>query len=179
MINILNIQKLEIFNGIDALELESLLNETEYTFIPAGQVIFTENQSGDDFYVLIEGSIKISKILGNDDEETVIAIRKAGDVFGEMALIDEKPRSATVTAVFNSHLLRFRKNEFSRLMSCYPQFFINIIKILTHRLRESGEIQVKKLLAQNKKLKDTIQQKNTYIQSLEKEMRDIRNKKRQ
>jgi CRP-like cAMP-binding protein len=97
-----------------------------------GQVIFCENEPGNDLYILQRGKVRITKyIQGNDVQLNVM---KPGDIFGEMALLENKPRSASATAVDETELLVINKQNFEIMTEKQPQLMTRIITILSERI---------------------------------------------
>lgn len=113
-----------------ALDL-SVFNRFAVTF-KAGSVIFCEYEPGDSFYLIQSGSVKIVKIFG--DIEKTIDILQPGEFFGEMALLEEAPRSATIIAVEESKLLEFNRENFEILMQGNPQIALKLLKLFAKRI---------------------------------------------
>ena len=88
----------------------------DYMLYTAGQVIFEEGQLGEEMFVLLEGELVITL------EGTPIDRLEAGSIFGEMALVDDQPRSATVAAVVDSKLLVINEARFVELLRDHPDF---------------------------------------------------------
>lgn len=106
-------------------------------------VIFRENHKGDTMYIIQSGRIKISK-KGPEAEKT-LAILGKGEFFGEMALLEDKPRSATATVIENAELLCIPKEALETMLAQKPQFAIRMLRKLCERLREADE-QLKNLM---------------------------------
>lgn len=92
-------------------------------------IIFLENEPGDKFYFIQEGKVRIAKII-NDIEKT-IDILEPGSLFGEMAILEAQPRSASAIAEGDVKLLEFTKENFVALLKMNPSFGINLIKKFT------------------------------------------------
>lgn len=97
-----------------------------------GDIIFCEYEPGANFYFLLEGRVKIIKILS--DKEKILDILQPGEVFGEMAIIEEAPRSATIVAMDNVKLLEFNKANFEILITSKPEIAIKLLKIFANRI---------------------------------------------
>jgi CRP/FNR family transcriptional regulator, cyclic AMP receptor protein len=95
----------------------------------AGEVIFNEGDTAQDLFVVQSGKVEIR--LGNRVIETV----GANDIFGEMALIDHAPRSATVVAVTDVKLVPVGEKQFLFLVGRTPYFSLNVMRTLARRLR--------------------------------------------
>ncbi|MCB1140909.1 MAG: cyclic nucleotide-binding domain-containing protein [Leptospiraceae bacterium] len=97
------------------------------------QMIFCENEPGNDLYIVQKGRIKISKIIQNND--VILNIMKPGDIFGEMALLDNKPRSASAIAMDDDvELMVINKKNFEVMTKQQPQLMTRIITILSERI---------------------------------------------
>jgi CRP-like cAMP-binding protein len=97
-----------------------------------GDIIFCEYEPGINFYFLIEGRVKITKII--DDKEKILDILYPGEIFGEMAIIDEAPRSATIVAMDNVKALEFNKANFEVLMTAKPELAVKLLKVFANRI---------------------------------------------
>ncbi|MDC7241433.1 MAG: Crp/Fnr family transcriptional regulator [Spirochaetales bacterium] len=109
----------------------SVFNRFAVTF-KAGSVIFCEFEPGDSFYLIQSGSVKIVKIFG--DIEKTIDILQPGEFFGEMALLEEAPRSATIIAIEETKLLEFNRENFEILMQGNPQIALKLLKLFAKRI---------------------------------------------
>ncbi len=104
--------------------------------VPKGEIIFKEGDLGEEMYFIRKGKVKISK--GEEANEKVLAILKDGDFFGEMALIDGSPRSATATAIEDTDLLIIDKESFTAKINENP-LIAYVMEVLTKRLRTCDE----------------------------------------
>ncbi len=95
----------------------------------SGEVVFQEGNKGDFMYVVLEGEVSI--IAGNQ----VINELSKGDLFGEMALIDNSPRSATATVKSEATLAQVDQADFLFLVQHSPYFSIHVMRILAERMR--------------------------------------------
>ncbi|MFN4150784.1 MAG: Crp/Fnr family transcriptional regulator, partial [Candidatus Sericytochromatia bacterium] len=102
-------------------------------------IVFHEGDYGDALYIIKNGRIKIAKVA-IDGREKTLTILKAGDFFGEMAIFDDMPRSATAEAMDHDvKLLSISKNDFEQLIMSTPSIAIRIMKDLTRRIRQVNE----------------------------------------
>jgi CRP-like cAMP-binding protein len=97
-----------------------------------GDLIFCEYEPGDSFYLIQEGRVQISKILG--DIEKTIDILQPGEIFGEMAILEEAPRSANAMALDPVRALEFNRENFEILLRGNPQIALKLLKLLTKRI---------------------------------------------
>ncbi len=109
------------------------LNGEEFTrTYPKNTMIFSEAQPGKEMYIIQKGSVKITKI--QNDNEVMLALLKAGDMFGEMSLLEDKPRSASAIAHEDTVLMAVNKANFTRMVSNQPQLISRLTQILSERL---------------------------------------------
>lgn len=97
-----------------------------------GEMIFCEFEPGNEFYLIQTGSVRVVKVI-NGVEKT-LDVLKAGEFFGEMAILENAPRSASIIAYEDSVLLEFNKDNFEMLMQGQPQLAFNLLKILSKRI---------------------------------------------
>ncbi len=111
--------------------------------VPNGQIIFKENEDGEQMYIIQEGSVKISKMIAG--KEHILAILNKGDFFGEMAIVSRLKRTATATAVGEVQLLAFNREGFITMIEKNAKIGLNIIDKLCRRI-ESANQQIKMLV---------------------------------
>ena len=97
-----------------------------------GDIIFCEHEPGDTFYLIQSGRVQIVKVL--DDIEKNIDILQPGELFGEMAILEEAPRSATVIALDQVKALEFNRENFDILMQGNPAIALKLLKLFTKRI---------------------------------------------
>jgi len=106
--------------------------------LPAGRVIFRKGDAPDGCYLILEGAVKVS-LPEADGQEPLLAILGKGDVVGEMALLDQLPRSATVTALKGCELCHLSTATFERLALSEIAVFRQLLQIMSTRLRAGNE----------------------------------------
>jgi CRP-like cAMP-binding protein len=97
-----------------------------------GELIFSEFEPGDSFYLIQAGRVRITKIVG--DIEKNIDILSAPEIFGEMAILEGAPRSATAIALETVKVLEFNRANFEILMIGNPQIALRLLKVFTKRI---------------------------------------------
>ncbi len=97
-----------------------------------GEIIFAEYEPGDSFYLIQAGKVKISKIVG--DLEKTIDILQPPEIFGEMAILEGTPRSATAQAIDTVKVLEFNRANFEVLMMGNPQIALRLLKLFAKRI---------------------------------------------
>ncbi len=98
----------------------------------AGEIVFSEYEPGDSFYLIQAGRVRITKIVG--DIEKNIDILQAPEIFGEMAILEGAPRSATAIAIETVKVLEFNRANFEILMMGNPQIALRLLKVFTKRI---------------------------------------------
>ncbi len=125
-----------LFKDISLDSMKVIASITNEVYFNDDEDIFTEGDSGDAMYLIIKGYVRIHA-LGKQ-----IAIRGANEFFGEMAIIDDRPRSATATSIGKSILLRIDRNDFFRMMQNDTNILRNLLKALVSRLRDDIKITI-------------------------------------
>ena len=100
-----------------------------------GEIIFCEYEPGNDFYFINSGRVKICKIIQN--REKTIDILEPDDVFGEMAILEEEPRSASVIAVDAVKVLKFHRDNFDTLLAGNPQLAYKLLIVFSKRIYDA------------------------------------------
>ena len=101
-------------------------------FYPKDTMIFPEGMPGTELYIIQKGQVKITKIVG--DSEILLAVLKPGDIFGEMSILENKPRSASAVAFEDAYLLAVNKANFERMVKTQPQIVTRLTTLLSERL---------------------------------------------
>ncbi|HUT01576.1 MAG TPA: cyclic nucleotide-binding domain-containing protein [Phycisphaerae bacterium] len=104
-------------------------NAADARAVPAGETIFEEGDPGDKMYVILEGEVSVR--VGGED----VSLVGAGSIFGEMALIDDSPRSASAVAKTHCRLVGVDEPRFMQLVRQTPQFALEVMKLIANRLR--------------------------------------------
>ena len=113
---------------------ESLFDKFGKVFEP-GQIIFCEYEPGNDFYFLQDGRVKITKTIGTTQK--TLDVLSQGDIFGEMAILEEEPRSATAIAIDTVKVLHFNRENFDSLMHGNPQLAYRLLVIFSTRIYDA------------------------------------------
>jgi CRP-like cAMP-binding protein len=99
---------------------------------PKDTMIFSEGEPGDMLYIIQQGSVKIAKVV--DNNEVLLAVLKAGDIFGEMALLEAKPRAANAVAYVDCVVLAVNRANFTQMISTQSQIIARLTTLLAERL---------------------------------------------
>jgi CRP/FNR family transcriptional regulator, cyclic AMP receptor protein len=123
-----------IFAELSDADIASLSKLATRRRYPKDTVVFFENEEGDFFFMILEGRIKVT-ILGDDGREVILSILGPGDFFGEMALLDDEPRSATVVAVTDLQTLSIAPFNFRSVLKSNASITYKVLLGLCQRLR--------------------------------------------
>ena len=104
-----------------------------------GQVIFKEGEQGSELFIIIEGEVEIRKRTSSNTSKTLITFHK-GDIFGEMAIVEGKPRSATAIAVTPCRMLVMNEALLDSMLENNPDFAKKMIRILSERIRKANAL---------------------------------------
>ena len=138
------LRAIPLFATLDEVVLEEIAGFLIERKFPKDAIIFEEGSVGDYMYLIREGQVKVTK-MSEDGREKILEILAAGDFFGDMALVDREPRSASVKTTRPCVLLALSRQDFLSLLRQNPEISMGIIHELTRRLRETDE-QIRGLL---------------------------------
>ena len=132
------LSKVPLFQGLPESEVVpfgDLMRERSY---PKGSVILFEDDPGDALYVVAKGQVKVV-LIGEDGREVILSVLGEGTFFGEMALLDDEPRSAHVIAMEDSTVLALRREDFRARLRNSPEVAIALLRELSRRLRRADD----------------------------------------
>jgi CRP/FNR family transcriptional regulator, cyclic AMP receptor protein len=127
-----------MFSGLQRDELLKFAELTRERTYPKGSVILFQGDPGDSLYVLRQGRAKVV-LIGEDGREVILGVLEPGAHFGELALIDDQPRSAHVIAMEDSQLLILRREDFRRRVEANPSVAWALLMELSRRLRRADQ----------------------------------------
>jgi len=135
--------ELIIFHLLDPEEMEQILPYFEVMDCPAGTTIFKEGDEGDYACFIAAGQFEVKKQTEFKGKQVIIALLGKGSIVGEMSLIDQHPRSATVVSRVDSKLIILRREAVESISRKFPHIGIKILKglnrVLSMRLRQTVE----------------------------------------
>jgi CRP-like cAMP-binding protein len=131
MYNIVRQVVVEVTAAILMSKFDILRYESDPLSFKKGAVIFEEGEPGDCMFFVIDGTVSVR--IGGVDRTRV----ESGEIFGEMALIDHAPRSATAVAATDCRLAAVNEQRFLRLVGEVPMFALHLMQVITHRLRRA------------------------------------------
>jgi signal transduction histidine kinase len=133
------LESAELFRNLQPDELRALRSVTLERQYAAGQDIFHEGDPGDGVYVVKDGLVEISGLL-NQDTRRVLAQIPPGGMFGEMAVIEHRPRSASAKAATESIVYYIPRGEMLSLIKRSPGLSLSLLQVISHRLREFNHV---------------------------------------
>ncbi len=137
------VRNVPIFSELDEKELRKIADIGISRKYSKNAIVFLEEEAGAALFIIVSGKVKVVR---TDDEgkEVILSILGPGEFFGEMAILDGLPRSATVVSIEESELFMIHRREFLQLIENSPQVAVSLLRELTGRLRKADE-QIKSL----------------------------------
>jgi len=133
------------FAGLLSEELQALESDGDLRTYPADAVIFAAGDQGDGFYVVESGRVQIVAVVGRD-ERRILATIGPGDFFGEMAVVDDAPRSASAIAEVETKARFLARDKLLHLLGRRPQLALNIIREFSIRMRALNQKYVDEII---------------------------------
>jgi CRP/FNR family transcriptional regulator, cyclic AMP receptor protein len=124
------LKRAPLFEGLSKKELAEIARVTEDLEVPAGKVLCKEGDTGQEFFVIVKGKIEVSR------KGKPIAARGGGDFVGEIALLEDTKRTATVTATTPLHVFVLTRQDFRRLVAANPSVERKVMQALARRVLE-------------------------------------------
>jgi CRP/FNR family cyclic AMP-dependent transcriptional regulator len=132
------LKKVPLFSQLAPSELDRVADISRERAYPRNSVILFEDDPGDALYVVAQGQVKVV-LIGEDGREVILSVMGEGEFFGEMALVDDEPRSAHVIAMEDSTLLVIRREDFQGILKQTPGIALALLRELSRRLRRVDE----------------------------------------
>jgi CRP-like cAMP-binding protein len=127
-----------IFRGCSAAALDDLVRRLQVRTRASGTLIVAQDEPGDAMFILAQGRVKVA-LFGENGRELTLTELRPGEFFGEMSLIDSRPRSANVVAMDDATVLALTRDSFLQHVKQHPQTALNIMGELSKRLRRADE----------------------------------------
>lgn len=144
------------FPGISPAEVAELINNSQLKNYPPDTTLCREGEVEDTFYLILEGEVEITKVI-NNIEKRLLKTLGAGDFFGEMALIHNAPRAATVRTLTPLIALEIRKAAFDRVLHNSSSISMAMVREISRRLRENDEMAIDDLRLRASELAEAYQ----------------------
>jgi len=135
---VVSLENISLFAGLSASELEAISKLAVTRTFQKNTMVLCEGEQSDSMYVVQSGKVKVF-LSDEDGKEVTLNLQGEGEYFGELALLDEAPRSASVVTVEDTRLTVISKAAFDRCMAHNPEIALKVIRGLARRLRELTE----------------------------------------
>jgi CRP-like cAMP-binding protein len=136
------VQNSAMLQGLAAEDLKKLAGFCELRKMAEGTTVFIENMPGESLFLVRKGTIRISKMFAEGDEKTLVVLGPE-DIFGEMAIVDGLPRSATARVAEDAELISLKKSDFEKLAGEDPALALKLLtrisKVFSGRVREAND----------------------------------------
>jgi len=165
------------FPALDEATLTFMACQAREIRVTPGDRICEEGEPGDAFYVILAGRVQVSKFLELGTQHLLHELTP-GKFFGELALLEDAPRVASVDALEETTLLVITKDDFQELLNLHPEIAVPITRAISARLRESDQRAIHELRQKNEELarayrvlQDTVQRKSDFLTVVAHELR--------
>lgn len=125
------LRQIPLFERLGRRQIERIGMLADEVDLPKGRVLMREGEPGEELFVLVRGAAEVQR-AGRS-----LAVRRAGQFFGEIALLDGGPRTATVELTEDSRLLVLGRRDFHSMMDEFPEVRLQILEALAHRVRSA------------------------------------------
>ncbi|UCH58994.1 MAG: cyclic nucleotide-binding domain-containing protein [Anaerolineales bacterium] len=139
------------FPGIKTEEVEKMVHSGEVHAYPPQHILCQEGALEKTFYIILDGRVKVTKLIDETDVRE-LSILEQGDFFGEMALIHDAPRAATVKTLGPTTVLEIRKLDFEKFLNTNSNVSLAIVNQVSRRLRENDEMAIEDLRVKAREL---------------------------
>ena len=133
------LRRVPLFASLKPQQLAELAQMARRQRFGRDEVVFYQGDNGDSFYVILSGQVKVS-VSSPEGQEAILVMLDAGESFGELALLDEQPRSATIEATRPTEVLVMRRDEFHRIIHHHPDVALSLLRVMTKRLRDTDQL---------------------------------------
>jgi signal transduction histidine kinase len=142
---VVGLESIALFRGLNREELQALRFITQEQQFSTGREIFLEGAPGDGVYFVKDGQVEISGLVGGNTRR-VFSQLGPGEIFGEMAVIEHRPRSATATALKDTEVYFIPRDEMLSLIERSPALAFNLLQQISHRLREFNQLHLREMV---------------------------------
>jgi len=148
-----DLRECDVFQNIPAKELSTINEMVEHQSYNQGETIIREEEVGDSFFILLEGVVRIEKRIDEQNTELLGFFDQVGGLFGEMSLVEDRPRSAGIIADKDCRVLTVSKQGFLTLVDQFPAFTLEVARNIAHFLRKTDQRLIHNLKRENEDLK--------------------------
>ncbi len=159
----------EIFPGLEGPDLQRLGQVIVRRKVSPGTVVCHEGEIEHEFYIIVAGEMAVTSLYENG-EQRLLDVKGGGQFFGEMALLDRKPRTASVTAMVETELLEINQQAFESVILRNPSVALAILREVSSALRRTDRSMIQDLQSKNEQLRQAYQDlMNAHAELVEKE----------
>jgi CRP/FNR family transcriptional regulator, cyclic AMP receptor protein len=127
-----------IFGGLERAQLERLVSYARTRKVPSGTTIFVKGDPGNSLFAICAGTVKVA-VTAPDGREAMLSLLHSGEIFGEMALLDGRPRAADVATTADCDLMVIERRDFLTFVHSEPNIALKFVELLCERLRAANE----------------------------------------
>lgn len=142
------IQHSKLFAELDRASCEALLPKLEKLSLKQGEILFNQGDSSDCLYILVEGQL-IATLLTPEGKQKIIGTVERGETVGELGALSSQPRSLTIKAAVDSHILKFPREEFEKFGRDQPKFISRVVELVINRSQNTLKLISQKRLYQH------------------------------
>jgi len=132
------LRKIDLFADLTDREADTVIGVMHERTLARGAIVFHQHDSGGGLYLILAGSVKITR-TGRDGRDVTVAVLGEGNFFGEMSLLDGQPRSASATALQATRLLILEREHFQRYVLAQARIVAKLLRELSKRLRAADQ----------------------------------------
>ena len=132
------LRRVPLFSGLTESQLETLAAGSARRSYPKGRTIVSEGEPSQSMYILLAGRAKVQR-SDAEGKEVILAVLGSGEIIGEMSLIDDAPRSASVVTLESCEFMGVSKDAFKAMLAQNPEVAMNVMRGLVRRLREADK----------------------------------------
>jgi signal transduction histidine kinase len=140
------LRQCELFKSLPDAEIQLLRENCVERNYDTGAVIFQEGDQGDGLYIVCSGVIQISALVGQGQDRRVLTRIQPGEFFGEMAVLDNEPRSATATAELPARVYFIAREDLVRLLDSSPHLAVSLMREFSQRMRDFNRHYIQEVL---------------------------------
>ena len=129
------LQEIPLFRNVDPKQLKVVAMMGESRTYRAGERLFEKGDEGDSAYIVLEGDVDV--LVPTDDSEHSVAVLGRGEIFGELAVICDQPRSTAIAARSNLAVLRLDRSVLLNLIREFPDISVELVRVLGRRLERT------------------------------------------
>lgn len=131
-----SLKKIPLFSSLKEEELKAIQKASLTKKFPKDKIILLEDEEGDTLFIILTGKVKVTS-FSETGKEIIFSILGEGDFFGDMSLLDGKPRSASVISIEDTEMQLIRRADFYNLLEQYPRIAMKLLEELASRIRKA------------------------------------------